>query len=849
MINIEEKVLVQLNSAIKQVEPFILETEEDKIIEEYIEKIKIECPTQLSAINDYIDLGFLTDEKRDEIILKRVTEVVEVAEDMTAVRDNGYSWYSNVKNGSWEYYKKYLSKKGFKSEDIDEIDKTTSNILCSVENPLISKKFSQKGLVIGNIQSGKTANFTGLISKFIDSKVDYIVVFTGIHNTLRNQTQKRIENDLIGRTLSTEGTYETVGIGKEFPGYESNAKMITNTYEDIKSSDNRDLEAEGNDKTKIFIVKKNVSTLNNLKKIFASVEDTNKSILVIDDEADNASIDTNSNNENKDETATNSSIRTLLQMFDRSFYIAYTATPYANIFIDKDTKSDKLDEDLFPKDFIIKLKASKAYTGYDKYFKTAYKDHLVVRIDDTIEDDKFEDAVIDFMIGAALKKYLYEDKNEFANFKDKHATMLIHTSHLKNDHHTQEQTTRELFDEYSSLIMFHDDENLKSRMHLSFANSRSAYQKINGELLNVSFESVLDKLKDMLNKEEFNIVVNNSDTDNVLDYDDEFRTYIVIGGNTLSRGLTLEGLIVSYFGRTSNTMDTMSQMARWFGYRANYLFLTKVYISEIGIEYFNNIAIVDELIDEQLREMHQFNESPREFSIMISKFGSLNPTSRNKLGAATQKAFSFSEDGPQITGVDINNFEKNKDFIDKFMCSFDIEKSNDGYKVSNLVSKDVIAFLKQYREINSDDRLYSVRTEINSWVDYINEKNELKNPELVNWTVVLKGKKEIENTEQFSFGELNFVNRATTVIPNAPETLRRSKVISAPQDEYLDLDVNGVNNDRKNARKLRSEKNGLVIIYAVHARDIDFGENAFTLAMSFPKSKVDTGIEIQGFIN
>lgn len=822
-----DNILLQIDSAILSVEAYVTENNEDKKLAQYLEWMKKSCPQQMGALDFAVQLGACSQEELDNIIKERVLQYINEADTVKAVRDKGYSWYSNKTNGTWSHYSKFLNSKGFKDEDIEEIDKSTTRILCSVENPRIASKFSQKGLVIGNIQSGKTANFTGLMSKFIDSKVDYIVVFTGIHNTLRNQTQIRIENDLIGRTQDQNGVYSNVGIGTMVPDYHSNAVMITNTFDDLKASDNRDLENEGNETTKIFIVKKNVSTLKTLYKMLSSVADKNKSILIIDDEADNASIDTNANKDDKTETATNASIRSLIQLFDRSFYIAYTATPYANIFIDKETTSEELDDDLFPRDFILKLEVSENYTGYEKYFNTAYSKQLVTKIDENIEFDKFEDALIDFMMAAALKKYMYEDNEKYSWFKHKHATMMIHNSHLVAEHHNQKFHIKELFKTISGKILYFQDTDLKKLLQVSFDNARSAHIKITGEQFELNFEVVFEKLKEMLNKNEFSFNVNNSTTEEKLVYGSEFKTCIVIGGNTLSRGLTLEGLLVSYFGRVSNTMDTMSQMARWFGYRGDYLFMTKVYIPQIGEDYFNKIAKVDKLINEQLIEMHEYNQTPSEFTWMISKFGSLNPTSTAKQGGATRKAFSFSGSGPQITGFDVDKFEENKKLIDKTISNLDIEILDDGYKANNVSSQNLIEFLSEYKVINDDSRLYSASTDVKSWADYIVEKNNLVKPELTNWTIVLKGKQQNENIEEFSFGELNFVNRKTQDVDTSEKNLRRAKIISAPLDESLDLNEKLEN--RKLSRETRNPENGLLIIYGVNDAQLDTNQKDLLL--------------------
>lgn len=787
-------------------------------------------------------MGYETFEEKKLYYIDIISEYLEENFEDMSIKDVGYYWYKPKLVGTWQAYMSYLKNKGFAEKDIDSIDNSTNKVLTGIEDPKSPREFSQKGLVIGEIQSGKTANFTGLIAKMIDSGVDYIIILAGIHNALRNQTQKRLESDIIGRTQNENGRYIDCGISLFDNKYSANAQVVTSSNNDLKSSDFRDLDQSG-EKTKIFVIKKNVNTLRTLKRLLDSVEREGKSLMMIDDEADNASIDTNYNNDEKDETVTNSSIRTMLTMFDKSYYIAYTATPYANLFIDKQSVSEKLNEDLFPSDFIIKLKSSEKYTGYDKYFNTAYTPQIVQEINvDNDEYDMLDEAVLDYLVSAAIKYHMYCGESAYSS---KHSTMLIHISHMKIEHDEQVSRVSRIFDELSTKILFLNDKEQLEKIKLSVAMKNDAYRKITGEISNITDEQVIRILKMMLSEDRFKITKKNSDASEDLDYSGEYMNYIVVGGNTLSRGLTLEGLITSYFGRVSNSMDTLSQMGRWYGYRLDYLHLTKVFITPEAKKYFDEIATCDALIEEQLNEMNAANESPQEFLFKISNFGALNPTSNAKLGAARKTSFSFSGDSPQITGIDTTKYLASINTINQLFNKYSnsIEELGGAFRIKKVSSEILLNFLYDYKQINDNPILYTMRTDISNWIKYIEEKNIVN--ELANWTIVIKGVKSSDDEEKFVFGKLGFATRSMQKIPNQSDDLLRAKIISSPQDESYDFDT--IFDNRIEAREHRDSKDGLLVIYLL--KDKQSRKEGLSLSISYPYTKNDINESSTGYIN
>ncbi len=282
-------------------------------------------------------------------------------------------WFLNRKSelsmAYWNRYKQYLlHDKKFQPQVVNTMDDILDKLTDLLGDPTKSK-LSRKGLVLGDVQSGKTANYTGLICKAADAGYKVIVLLTGTIENLRKQTQMRLDEGFVGKdsaALSKQIVSSVIGSGKYDPSIYP--MVLTSTIDDFKTkgSANMNFNLRTVNEPVLFVVKKNVTVLKRLNAWLRTfnINSDNKidtSILVVDDEADNASVNTNP--EDKDSTAINNQITDLIDVFNKSSYVGFTATPYANIFIDPDTNDDMEKEDLFPKDYIYALNAPNNYIG------------------------------------------------------------------------------------------------------------------------------------------------------------------------------------------------------------------------------------------------------------------------------------------------------------------------------------------------------------------------------------------------------------------------------------------------------------------------------------------------------
>lgn len=302
---------------------------------------------------------------------------------------------------AWNYtnrYLKHLLKSGRSPKVIDETSSSSFTILKKIADPKSKEMVYTKGLVVGAVQSGKTGNFNAVINRAIDCGYGLIIVLSGIIEDLRNQTQKRIESDVIGEGKDIENNSTgKKGVGKiERFGPLGNSninqvKIITSTESDF-SRQLLDADFSLND-TNVLVCKKNVSVLRNLIVwLYDYLEDEkdrhNIPLLILDDEADNASLNNLGAKGRNYASRTNSQIRALLALFNRKTYLGYTATPFANVLQDRnDIPDDKYIEkhkvrgesvekeldrvgNIFPDDFIELLDPPSNYVGAKQIFET-----------------------------------------------------------------------------------------------------------------------------------------------------------------------------------------------------------------------------------------------------------------------------------------------------------------------------------------------------------------------------------------------------------------------------------------------------------------------------------------------
>ncbi len=623
---------------------FELENQEDEFDDEDIKKIKrdVEYYAQIKHTDD--------------------TVIFEDYDD--------HDWYENQNGEFWTLYRRYLEQTG--SLDRNSINKleqdTLPNLMNCLGNPngQIKKKL-RRGLVIGDVQSGKTATYTGLICKAADAGYKVVILLTGITETLRKQTQERMEEGIIGYTIRrvTRGTKkarqtDVVGVGK----YEHTltATAFTSYEDDFRADANTIATSLKSHKSLVmFIVKKNVRILENL---FNWLEAFNKDVLddmihapmlLIDDEADNASVNTNKDKYNP--TRTNNIIRKLCNAFSNATYVGFTATPFANVFIDPDTTSEMVNADLFPQDFIYVLPTPSTYIGADKLFnpdEPLYEKCLkfIRDITEPTKEDLADDPDPD-----ERPLYYKHSKNWHGTFPDsfidsihcfylanvirdlrgditKPRTMMINVSRFVNVHKYIVEYVKDIYDTDYGIIKTDFDDNFSNNSNLElFVSLKQLYDK---HYQNCGFpiEKVLDK-QNLLKAIEHIMVlkVNSKKGSDKLDYKahPNLRA-IAVGGLSLSRGLTLNGLVTSYFYRNTSTFDVLMQMGRWFGYRPNYADLCQIWTSETSAVWYGQISESTEELKEDIRRMREDKMTPKEFGIKVHDISEdLQITSPNKM--------------------------------------------------------------------------------------------------------------------------------------------------------------------------------------------------------------------------
>lgn len=551
----------------------------------------------------------------------------------------------------WDRYQKLLIQKSLPQDVIQKIDLTTDRIVGFLQNPSVEGSWSRVGLVMGQVQSGKTANYTGVIAKAADAGYKLIIVIAGVNNKLRNQTQIRIEEGFVGRdsskvsSVSTDSKYVGVGMidPRRIPGYLTTSLRDFNKTQATGSG----IPLQNMNEPVVLVIKKNSSVLTNLIEWLkdhnlrnASSEKISEPLLIIDDEADNASINIKYGQDGV--ARINSQIRSLLGISERSCYVGYTATPFANIFINPVTETSMYGEDLFPRDFIVSLDPPSNHIGPDYFFLGDGRESLI-EIDEHQEVLPLKHKKNHVMNGlpdsltAAIRYFVVARAIRLARgHTSKHTSMLVNAS-VYNDVQSQ---IRDRIQSYLNQIQSSVRINgaLPFDQAMQDANIEALYDtwKTQSNVQDIPWAQIQDLL--LRSAAPVQVQLINSKSQDNLDYRDHETNglhVIAVGGYTLSRGLTLEGLMVSYFFRSSLMSDTLLQMGRWFGYRDGYLDLCRVWMPIQSIGYYEHIAENILMIREELREMEERNATPMEFGLRIRTHpDALMITARNKMGSS-----------------------------------------------------------------------------------------------------------------------------------------------------------------------------------------------------------------------
>lgn len=711
--------------------------------------------------------GFKVEEEREafEILINKLTIFFDTKQEEAHILDDQeiVPWLHTVNSDRYysDRYHTYLqNEEQLPARVIDIIKRTNEDILERLGNPYIDKPFRRQGLVVGNVQSGKTANYLSLINLAADYGYKLIILITGIHNNLRSQTQKRVNKGFIGYH-SDEQKYTGVGLTND-PVHQEiiDAKQphcFTSLTEDFNGKIRKTTAVRlGSAKNPvIMVIKKNYHTLDNVIKWLRNNDDgrrfINEPVLIIDDEADNASI--NTSKKPNETTRINGQIRETLDLFLQGSYVGYTATPFANIFIDPVSYSDAVAGDLFPKDFIFTLVPPSNYLGATQFFlgdddEPNYDSPYVEFIqdnEDSIPLKKPTDFILTELpksLTLALYEYLVSIVIKGSRpVSNKHTSMLINISHKTQEQAEARYLVSQEMEEIALAVKFHGAKPHQERMKNS--HLEGLYHKFLPHSDGCSVDEFFTKLQKVIDSVKVRMI--NSASKDKLDYDnyENGLNVIAIGGYSLSRGFTLEGLTVSYLIRNTAMADTLLQMGRWFGYRDQYSDLCKLYIPDASFEWYAFIAQSIEELRSEFSIMEQNGLTPAEFGLKVRTSNTgLLITARNKMHHTETVTLSetFSEEAFSLRGISLDNLPRQRqvfaDFALKSAHAYGFKPVYNHVKAQNdkrfhLIQRvsidDVINLLNKY-EHSIDD---SGRKQ--ALISYIEERRD----ELATWDIAI----------------------------------------------------------------------------------------------------------------
>lgn len=591
-------------------------------------------------------------------------------------------WIADVKASLkwtyWDAYVQQLQSQGFTGPVLRVLDEDTDNILTECGNPALLEPWRVQGLVMGDVQSGKTGNYCGLINKAADAGYKVIVLLTGTIEELRSQSQERMDEGFVGQ----ESNDLIAGIRKRVIGAGRFRELtipnvLTSVNFDFLTANQRSLNGiplQNLSQPVLLVMKKNVTPLKRLIEFLKSQPGMQQGssqldlpLLLLDDEADNASVNAK---KDEDPAKINSLIRELLGQFKRSTYVGYTATPFANVFINPDPNRN----DLFPSNFIYSLKAPNSYIGATSMFgDEGSQRHQLVDLDDAAEhfpEKHTKDHAIDGLptsLQDAIETYLLSCAiRDLRNEPLKHRSMLINVSRFTDvQSKIAEAAEAHLYSLVSEIRQYLAADDIWPR-HAQLARLNELFEQHYGGC-GFSWDDIRQQLHDSVASVKVLTINQKTEAENKLNYrqyknTDKGRRVIAVGGMTLSRGLTLEGLCVSYFYRHSKAYDTLLQMARWFGYRPGYDDLCRVWMDESAKGWFTDISVAVSELRADLRHMYVNRLPPSRFGIRVKSHPSLLlVTAKNKMRNSTdvELSASFSNTLIETTalprGVDSNN--------------------------------------------------------------------------------------------------------------------------------------------------------------------------------------------------
>ncbi|PRY22732.1 Z1 domain-containing protein [Spirosoma oryzae] len=841
---------------------------------------------------------FSSIEELRQLLIKELEEevnlIVEPGEHHALVDDKGHiDWYKEKRAANkidlsfWNRYQKYLTHiKGWADATVNSIDTITDEIIEYLEDPTVADRlFDRRGLVVGYVQSGKTANFMGVINKAIDTKYRVIIVLAGIHNNLRSQTQMRIDEEVIGRDTS-ETALRRIGV-TTLPNAQYYPVTTFTTQEDKGDFNKRFAKQIGgiqpnDNQPMLLIVKKNKSVLDKLGKYFQECLETlddkyrykdtngkkfinNLPLLIIDDEADQASVNTrpiSSGDKESDPTAINKEIRKLLNLFRQKAYLGYTATPFANIFIPHTINHSVFGLDLFPSSFILALDAPSNYFGPRRIFGLTDNSEAGLPIYRAVRDAggkntslpvghkatdtptglpvSMKEAIRAFLIASAIRRLRGQGQQ--------HNTMLIHCTRYNNVQKALGTLVGEELNKLRNNVSNDDAavlEELKSLWHRDFSStSRRMQYPVH------SWQDIVPHIKPAMIKMEASPLIINGEIGDILGYKQREATglsVIAIGGDKLSRGLTLEGLTISYFTRSTSLYDTLMQMGRWFGYRLGFEDVCRIYTPPDLYSWYRHIATAFESLREEFIEMKRQRLTPHDFGLRVMSHPDMMITNSMKMRYAEEVKLTYRgtltetstfPNDDQILSANYDLTERfirelgsaNRDELDHIVwCDVNVDK--------------VLDFMDSYQTYKGSPQANARRI-----AQYVRRQRDKIAPELRLWNVSLVTLNKKDRTDGIPFAG-HFVRPYTRTVKEDPKNSLFIKRLVDPKDELRDFseaDRERFKSESVSNRQTRSQgirrTHPLLSVYLTVIEDKEFGSvidytrNPIGFSISWPDS-------------
>lgn len=706
----------------------------------------------------------ITDEE-EYFTIKKLQSALDVAMDVGVVLERDYEpWFKAKKDlidfFYWDRYALYLEQDQNRTSGvIATIDEVSDRIVDLAGDPTAPGRLYRKGLLLGDIQSGKTSNYIAILNKAADVGFKVIILLTGTVESLRRQTQERVDEGFIGRSSKAylQRNSQTIKRGVGNKDSQRFATGFTTEASDFKTAAVQSMNASLHNMSSepvVFVMKKNARTLQNLIDWLEKYNVNNQGIidlplLLIDDEADNASINTRDDN---DPTTINKHIRKLLSLFNQSSYIAVTATPFANIFILPEKNEEMEHDELFPADYIYALDPPTNYIGGNEVFgdDALYADSLI-QIDDAEEyfpykhDQYIELTGLPDSLYSALRYFLLTNVVRDINGETtSHRSMLVNVSRFVR---VQERITQlilkwlyEVQRDIKNFCMLSEGKACQNKFMRELRNdwNNAKYPFISETSIN--WEEVQHKylLSAVSAVEVRTINQRSSGKLDYAEYGDTGLRVIAVGGLSLSRGLTLEGLVVSYFHRNTQMYDTLMQMGRWFGYRDGYEKLFRIWMPDDAIGWYAHITQASNELREEIAKMNRLGATPKEFGLKVRAHPtSLIVTARNKMKHAERQECWITLDGkffetPRFKS-DISVIRANKQCTDKLVsniltqCGQPIGSGNQPYFWSDVPREIVSSYIRTY-----ESHPLNMEADGEALLNYI--KN---NPNFKSWDVLV----------------------------------------------------------------------------------------------------------------